>query len=283
MPVLEDGDHRIGYADTGPVAEPGAATPVLFAHCSLGHSGLWKAVTRALAPRWRCIAFDLPGHGASDRGDRAISLQDQAVRDAALLAERFGGGRAHLVGLSLGGAIMGRAAARRSGLALSVVMIEPIMMHLLKDSPQDMTADNDGIMGPVIAACRTGRYADGARAFMEGWGQPGQFDAMSGQAQAAVAAAMRWVFEDFGMAHSWVDGQLTRAEIAAIAAPVRLMQGETTQPSAKAVVDAVAGLIDGAAVTEIAGAGHLSPVERPDVVAQEIAAFLTEVETAEAA
>ncbi|MEO0362684.1 MAG: alpha/beta fold hydrolase, partial [Pseudomonadota bacterium] len=170
MPIVETGGRRIGYAETG------QGPLVLFAHCSLGQAGLWKGVMAALAPRWRCVALDLPGHGRTDRGDEELSLQDEALADLAHFARLMGNGRAHLVGLSLGGAIVGRAAARRPAMARSVTMIEPIMMHLLKDSPQDMTAENDAIMGPVVAACREGRYEDGARAFMDGWGQPGQFE-----------------------------------------------------------------------------------------------------------
>ncbi|MEL6794303.1 MAG: alpha/beta fold hydrolase, partial [Pseudomonadota bacterium] len=127
MPIFEVGDHRIGYHEAGPQDAP----LVVFAHCSLGHGGLWKGVMAALADEWRCIAVDMPGHGQSNRGDTSISLQDQAARDVASVAERFADGRAHLVGLSLGGAIMARAAIRIPGLARSLALLEPILMHLL--------------------------------------------------------------------------------------------------------------------------------------------------------
>ena len=169
MPVFEADGHCIGYHEAGPPDAP----LVLFAHCSLGHGGLWKGVMSELADKWRCVATDLPGHGRSDRGDESISLQDQAGADIATLADAFADGRAHLVGLSIGGAVMARAAVRRPGLAKSLALLEPILMHLLSDDhaaraeenadtttrPPDRTAraipastGSSSSTGPVVAA-----------------------------------------------------------------------------------------------------------------------------------
>ncbi|MEL6795092.1 MAG: alpha/beta hydrolase, partial [Pseudomonadota bacterium] len=62
--------------------------------------------------------------------------------------------------------------------------------------------------------------------------------------------------------------------------PTVLMQGETTQPSAKAVVAEVAGVVAQADVVELPGVGHLSPVEDPTLVADRLRSFLREAETA---
>ncbi|MEO1611391.1 MAG: alpha/beta fold hydrolase, partial [Pseudomonadota bacterium] len=210
MPIFEVGDHRIGYHEAGPQDAP----LVVFAHCSLGHGGLWKGVMAALADEWRCIAVDMPGHGQSNRGDTSISLQDQAARDVASVAERFADGRAHLVGLSLGGAIMARAAIRIPGLARSLALLEPILMHLLNEKHPEMAADNHRLMAPVVEACAEERWRDGAKAFMENWGQPGQFDKFPEAAKAAVSEAMKWVSRDFPMAHSYVAGQIGHEDLA---------------------------------------------------------------------
>lgn len=274
MPVFDAGGHAIGYHAAGPEDAPLA----LFAHCSLGHGGLWKGVMAELGRDWRCIALDLPGHGRSDRGDETISLQFQAVDDVAAMAEAFGGGRAHLVGLSLGGAVMARAAVRRPEVAKSLTMLEPILMHLLDEDRPDLAEENHAAMAGCYAACADGRWRDGAKAFMESWGQPGQFDRFPEPARAAVGEAMKWIYRDFPMAHSWAPGQIGHDDLAAIAAPAVLMQGERTQASAKAVVAEVARLMPEAEVIEIAGAGHLSPVDDPAQVAARLGAFLAEAE-----
>ena len=274
MPVLEGAGHRIGYHQAGPEDAP----LVIFAHCSLGHGGLWKGVMKALADEWRCIATDLPGHGQSDRGDESIWLQDQAVNDVEAVASHFADGSAHLVGLSIGGAIMGRAAAKKPGLARSLAMLEPIYMQLLEKDRPDMAEANQRSMAGCMEACGEGRWRDGAKAFMESWGQPGQFEKFPEQAKAAVGEAMKWIYRDFPMAHSEVDGQVSREDLAAIPAPVILMQGERTHDSAKAVVTEVAKTIRQSSVVELAGAGHLSPVDDPMQVAEHLREFLREAQ-----
>lgn len=275
MPTFEGAGHTIGYHKAGSSDAP----LVIFAHCSLGHGGLWKGVMAALGDDWHCIALDMPGHGRSDRGDENISLQDQAALDAKAAAEVFGDGSAHLVGLSLGGAIMGRATVRIPGLAKSLAMLEPIYMHLLTRDDPEMAAENQRLMSGCYEACGEGRWRDGAKAFMESWGQPGQFDKFPEPAKVAVGEAMKWIYRDFPMAHTYdLNSQITHADLETIKAPTILMQGERTQPSAKAVVSEVARVIEQAEVIELAGAGHLSPVDDPAQVADKLSQFLLRAE-----
>ena len=272
MQTLDVGGHKVGY-----LAE-GAGDLVDFAHCSLGFSGLFLPCIRGLSDRYRCVSVDLPGHGRSDRGDKSISLQQQAVRYVAALIEAEGGGPAHLVGLSLGGAIMGRVALAYPALARSLTLIEPIYFHLLTDSRPEFAAENLKTMEPVIEACNEGRYHDGARAFMEGWGQPGQFDRMPESGRDAIARALAHVSRDFPMAHAWVPGQITRDDLRSIQTPTLLMEGAATQPSASAILDELAALMPRTERASIPGAGHLSPVDEPAEVAARLAAFFATLE-----
>ena len=80
------------------------------------------------------------------------------------------------------------------------------------------------------------------------------------------------------MVSGWPEGQIGREALAAIAAPVMLMQGERTQGSAKAILDELQGLLPAARREEIAGAGHLSPVDDPEAVAARLAAFFAAAE-----
>lgn len=271
MPTVELGGRRIGYREWG------EGPPVLFAHCSLAFSGLWRGVAERLADRWRCISVDLPGHGASDRGDETVSLQFEGVAFIRELAAHLETGPAHLVGLSLGGAVMGRVAVAEPDLARSLTFIEPVYFHLI-DHRTDLAKENWESMAPVREAAEAGRYADAASAFMDRWGQPGQFERMPAAAQEAVSRSMKWLAEDFDMVSFWPEAQITREALAAIHAPVLLMHGAETQGSAKAVLDELAALQPGAARAEIDGAGHLSPVDAPEKVAARLAAFFGAVE-----
>ncbi len=272
--AVEVGGVPVGVLEWGPEEAPRA----LFAHCSLAFAGLWKGVMCRLAGRWRCISVDMPGHGKSGRGDRSISLQHEAVGFVEGVAALAGGGPAHLVGLSLGGAVMGRVAAKRPDLARSLTLIEPVYFHLLAEEGGAEVEENARVMAPVYEACREGRFHDGARDFMEAWGQPGQFGRMPKAAQDSIARSLSFLADDFDMVGAWPKGQITREALAAIACPVMLMQGSRTQGSAKAILAELAKLQPEAELAEIAGAGHLSPVDDPEAVAARLAAFFERAE-----
>jgi pimeloyl-ACP methyl ester carboxylesterase len=81
---------------------PGSPT-ILFLH-GVGNTGaMWRDVMAALTD-FHCLAPDLPGHGAS-RSIGWRSRPDTARRMAALIEGQATGGRAHVVGLSLGASV----------------------------------------------------------------------------------------------------------------------------------------------------------------------------------
>lgn len=77
------------------------APAIVFLH-GVGTSGwMWWRQIPAFADRF-CLTVDLPGHGRS-RDVPWVSLADTAGQVAALIRARSVAGRAHVVGLSLGG------------------------------------------------------------------------------------------------------------------------------------------------------------------------------------
>ena len=79
------------------------APSVVFLH-GIGTSGwMWGRQTAALTD-FHCLTVDLPGHGSSNQIEW-VSLDDTADQVAALIRQRAVNGRAHVVGLSLGGYI----------------------------------------------------------------------------------------------------------------------------------------------------------------------------------
>lgn len=86
--------------ESGPVGAPA----IVFLH-GAGLSGrMWRPQMERLA-EYHCLAPDLPEHGRS-AGAGPFLLEDSARRIASLIAKRVPAGRAHLVGLSLGGAVV---------------------------------------------------------------------------------------------------------------------------------------------------------------------------------
>lgn len=77
---------------------------IVFLH-GVGASGwMWKPQIAALAD-FHCLNVDLPGHGKSNHVTW-VSLRDTADQVAAVIERYATNGRAHVVGLSLGGHIV---------------------------------------------------------------------------------------------------------------------------------------------------------------------------------
>lgn len=128
MPIPEavTGDAVAGDAVTWDVVGPADAPTIVFVHGALMGRSVWRPQLDALADRYRCISVDLPGHGT--QRDRAFELDD-AVAGVVRAIDEGAGGRAVLVGLSLGGyvamAVAGRHPERVRSLVVAGATREP--------------------------------------------------------------------------------------------------------------------------------------------------------------
>lgn len=89
--------------------EPGSPA-IVFLQGVGASGGMWEEHMHGLAD-YHCLAPDLPGHGRSGRVPWA-SLVDTAEQVAGLIEDRVPSRRAHVVGLSLGGAVAHTILAR---------------------------------------------------------------------------------------------------------------------------------------------------------------------------
>jgi len=100
------------------VQGPADGPPIVFVHGALMSHSVWQPQIDALSDRYRCLTVDLPGHGVLV--DRRFTLDDgAAVVEAAVGAV---GGRAVVVGLSLGGYVAMAVAGRRPELVRGLVI-----------------------------------------------------------------------------------------------------------------------------------------------------------------
>ncbi len=91
---------ELNYTTSGRTRDPA----VLFLHGFMGSSRDWSDVIAALEERFRCVAVDLPGHGASlglpYPGSYTI---EGAARSVLRLLDELGIASPALVGYSMGG------------------------------------------------------------------------------------------------------------------------------------------------------------------------------------
>lgn len=99
MPRVTVGDVELNYVDSG-AGQP----PVLLLHAFPLNAKMWEPQIEALSERWRFIAPDLKGFGASTApDDRSTYSMDSYAREVKSLLDQIGLDRVVLVGLSMGG------------------------------------------------------------------------------------------------------------------------------------------------------------------------------------
>jgi pyruvate dehydrogenase E2 component (dihydrolipoamide acetyltransferase) len=119
---VQAGDYRLRYVEMG----AGDGPPVVFVHGFGADLNTWMFNQPALAEHHHTLAFDLPGHGGSTKtlesafdGSGLAADLDRAL--AALGIERL-----HLVGHSMGGAIVAAFAAAHPERVASLTLIAPV-------------------------------------------------------------------------------------------------------------------------------------------------------------
>jgi pimeloyl-ACP methyl ester carboxylesterase len=116
MPSIQLSGTRLAFQATG------SGEPVVLIH-GLGSSGRdWEAQVAALARAFRVITVDLRGHGGSDRPKGPYSIAEFAGDVARLLAS-LAVDAAHVVGISMGGAVAFQLAVDHPQRVRSLVIV----------------------------------------------------------------------------------------------------------------------------------------------------------------
>jgi pimeloyl-ACP methyl ester carboxylesterase len=115
--VVRDG-IRLSCRDWG-----GAGQPVVLLHGLAGHAGEWDKTAGHLSPRYRVVALDQRGHGASERYPQDVS-RAAYVADVIAVLDQLDLRRPVLVGQSLGGHTATLTAAAHPERIRALVLIE---------------------------------------------------------------------------------------------------------------------------------------------------------------
>ena len=103
----------------------GEGEPVVLIHglyASAAINWQWPGIAAALAKDHRVVAFDVPGHGGSDKPEKEEAYGAQLAEDVILLLDHLKIDKAHLVGYSMGGMIALKVVADHPDRVLSCAL-----------------------------------------------------------------------------------------------------------------------------------------------------------------
>jgi len=255
--------------DASPVAwrEAGAGEVVLFLHGLGGSRTAWDPQLVSLAGSWRCVAWDMPGYGASRPGP--VPLTFTALADAAAdLLDTLGATAVPVVGLSMGGMIALHLALRYPGRVSSLALLDTSPAFGL-DGTTDPGAWAALRLGPLE---RGETPADMAPRVLRSVAGPQAPEAVITEAVAAMA---RIPSSGLAAAVRCLPSHDVRDRLGEIGCPTLVVVGELDAETPPAYSLHLANGIPGAGYAEIPGAGHLSNLEAPDEVNALLAGFLS--------
>jgi 3-oxoadipate enol-lactonase len=265
MPAIDVNGTTLYYEDTGTGS---TGETIAFSHGLLWSTALFAPQIAALRDRYRCLAWDHRGQGKSAADYRHCIGMELVWQDAVALLDALGGGPVHLVGLSMGGFVAMRVAARRPELVKSLILLET--------SADPEPLENIGRYRVLTAVTR----AFGPR-IVAGRVAP----IMLGNAiltdPTRKADVKRFSAHMTQRRDTWraVNGVIDRAgvydELGRIRAPTTVIVGDQDVATPLPKAQRIAAGIAGAKLVQIPRAGHSSPVEEPAAVTAAIEAALT--------
>jgi pimeloyl-ACP methyl ester carboxylesterase len=244
-----------GYVVDGPIGQP----VIMFLHGTRLSKAAWTAQLVGLGGGHRVIAMDLPGHGASPT--RRFTME--AAREAVLaVIDEVAGGPVVLVGLSLGGYVAMDVAAARPGAVRGLVISGASL------EPTGLAGWLAGLLAAVLDRT-AGSRADALNA----WFFRRRFAPWL--AEPIVAGG----FWPTGGAEALraVRGQRFAPRLTAYPGPTLILNGEfdlVFRVGARSFARAA----DRSRRVRIAGAAHLSNLERPAAFDRAVAAFIRSLE-----
>jgi 3-oxoadipate enol-lactonase len=226
---------------------------------------IWDEVLPLIGRGRRILTYDKRGHGLSDAPPGPCSIDDH-VADLLGLAAQVGFERSDLCGLSIGGMIAMRAA---------VIAPQSVRRLILSD-----TAPSIGTAAAWNA--RISRVeAEGMRAIAEavlgGWVSPGFRERRPADYAGWLNMLERAPAEGYTASCAAVRDAELAPDARQVTAPTLVIVGEHDASTPPAAARALAAMIAGAQLRQIAGAGHLPVLEQAEAFATLLNEHLSEV------
>jgi pimeloyl-ACP methyl ester carboxylesterase len=262
---------RVGRAAIA-FKEAGRGQPVVLLHGSAASASQWRGLTRALESRFHVFAPELHGHGDSRpwTGPGPLTLAAEAAIIAAF-ADRVDR-TIHLVAHSFGAAVALHFARTFPDRLRSLVLIEPVAFHLLRDgraARPSALAEIEALAAEI--QWTMGEPSVGMRRFVDYWNGDGAWFRLPPDRRAAVASRIHAVAAHFG---ATLGESAPLSAYGAIRVPVLLVCGSESPAPIWPITVALSEVMPQSRILLVPGAGHMVPITHADVVNPAIAEHL---------
>jgi 3-oxoadipate enol-lactonase len=247
--------------------ESGKGPPVVLLHAFPLSRSMWAPQREALQDAYHVIAADLRGFGGSKAFDDPPSLDQVADDVAGLLDELKISERIVLGGLSMGGYAALAFARRHAGRLRGLILADT------KAEADDAEGKANRERSIAFAAQNT------ARAVLDQM-MPKLLAPETMTAHPELIDLLRHIATDqtpaaiIGALRAMRDRPDSSPSLSAITVPTLVVVGEKDTLTPPALAESLAARIRGAKLVRIAGAGHLSNMEKPELFNTAVRSFL---------
>jgi len=262
MPKIEVNGVQIFYVEEGSGKET-----IVFSHGLLWSQRMFRAQIEELSKNYRVIAYDHRGQGQSEV--KAPFDMDTLYQDALELIKKLGSGKVHFAGLSMGGFVGMRLAARKPELIKSLILLETSANNEpVENVPKYKTLNGIvkllGVISPVANKVMKIMFA-------ESW-------LANPKNKEEVKFWKKEMMTNKRTITGPVDGVIFRNgvedELSNISCPTMVIVGDEDVATKPEKAKFIQMSIKNAKLHRVTGAGHSSCIEKPEVVNQLISEWL---------
>ena len=257
MPTINVNGVELYYKESGRGPET-----IVFSHGLLMDYSMFEAQRTAFDRRYRVIAYDHRGQGQSQDPGAGHDMET-LTEDAAALIQALNAAPCHFAGLSMGGFVGMRLAARHRQLVRTLTL-----MNTGAQKEATFSRLKYGFLAQLVKLVGTGPFT--GIAVKELFGK----STRASQSPAKQAMLAEWTAKLRSRPKNTAKalmGVMTRAavsaeELAAVRCPTLIIAGEDDTPQPPFCAEYIAAAIRGSKLVKIPACGHSSSLEAPEAV-----------------
>ena len=254
MAFLTTDAHLIGYQDSGETY-----LPALFMAHPLGMSrDVWDEICDELHGHYRCVRWDLPGHGSSGAAAEGLTAELLA-RDVLALADTLDIDSFHFIGTSIGG-VIGQSLCQIAPERLQQVWLTNTGAVIGTKEAWAERADNVRRLG----------LAEMAEAIVPRWFSPSYVEQNPDVLQGWQVQLSRSDDESYAKLCEALAEVDNRGKLADYANGVALIAGADDVSTPVTALESLKAEFADASLSIFAGVGHVPSVEAPSLLVKHI-------------